>query len=185
MRLIAFVLTLCMLSGCTPKEDNIDKHMAFRKTLLEASSCSFETTVTAYISDAVYQFQLTCATDKSSNLTFTVTDPESISGISGIISQDKSAITFDDTVLAFPVLADGQFSPVSGPWIFYSTLCSGYLRGCTKTDDGYLLTVDDSYDENSLRLEIETDPQCVPIRAEIYYQEKLALSLTIRNFSVV
>ena len=54
-----------------------------------------------------------------------------------------------------------------------------------KTEDGYILSIDDSYEENALHLEIETDESCIPQRVEIYYLEKMVMSIEIQNFSVL
>lgn len=185
MKYAALLVILCILTGCASANDCIDKAMTLRKDLLEADQCTFDAAVTAHYEDAVYSFQMTCSADKSGKLSFTVTDPDSISGISGSISQDSAALTFDKEVLAFPILADDQLSPVSAPWIFYNTLRSGYLSGGQEADDGFILSMDDSYEENPLHLQIQTDSECVPFRAEIFYQEKLILSLNIKNFTVV
>ena len=175
----------CILCGCTPNNSALDRAVRLREELLTADTCSFDMSVTAHYPDAAYQFQLNCSADRNGTLCFTVTSPETIRGICGEISSDTAALTFDDKVLAFPILADDRLTPVSAPWIFYSTLRSGCLTGCMETERGLLLSIDDSFFENPLHLEIHTDLNDSPVYAEVYYQSKMVLSLDISNFSLL
>jgi len=185
MRIVsAVILIVCLLSGCRAADDQLNQAMALRKRILEAECCSFQSIITADYGDELYTFQMECIMDKEGRLLFTVTDPESISGITGHISQNDAALTFDDTVLAVPMLADGQLAPVSSPWIFINTLRSGYLTACSTDDDGLCIYIDDSYEDNPLHLEIYTDSNTIPIHADIIWQERRILSLDIRDFSL-
>lgn len=185
MRWIVFFLLFSVLPGCASINNELDRPMEFRRKLIESGQCTFGTQITAHYNDKIYQFQMECSTDTSGSLMFTITNPESIRGISGKVSNSEAAFTFDNQIVAFPVLADGRLSPVCGPWIFYHTLRSGYLTGCIENDQGYQLSIDDSYADNPLHLQIQTDEQCVPIYAEIYYQQNMVLSLDVENFTVV
>lgn len=184
MKLTAVLLVLCMLTGCSSRNPDLDMATELRKQLINANQCEFNTTVFAYYSDEIYQFQMDCSVDNAGTLAFTVTAPESIAGITGQVGNDGAALTFDDEVLAFPVIADNRLSPVSAPWVFYNTLRCGYLSGSMETTDGALLSMDDSFQENPLHLEIQADTNCIPIHAQIYYQQNMVLSLEISDFSV-
>lgn len=181
---VAVLLITCILCGCTSEDASMDHAMDLRKKLLEAENCSFQTVITADYGDALYTFQMDCAADSEGNLQFTVTDPETISGITGTISQESAALTFEDKVLAFPMLADNQLTPVSGPWIFMNTLRSGYLTGCSREEDGFCIYIDDSFEENPLHLEIETDQEALPVHAQIIWKDCRVLSMDIRDFSI-
>ncbi|MBQ8359081.1 MAG: hypothetical protein IJX37_04095 [Oscillospiraceae bacterium] len=181
---IAVLLITGLLSGCGAGDDAMDQAMALRKRLLEADSCAFQAVVTADYADALYTFQLECETDNAGNLQFTVTDPETIAGITGSISQDSAALTFDDKVLAFPMLADGELTPVSAPWIFINTLRCGYITGCSKEEKGLCIYIDDSFREKPLSLMLYTDQDCTPVFAEIVWQEQRILSVDVRYFTI-
>jgi len=181
-RIAGILLIVCCLAGCANKNTQPDAAMELRKRLLEAQTCSFDATVTADYGDSLYEFTLSCEADNAGTLKFTVVSPESISGITGEISESSAALTFNDTVLAFPLLADGQMSPVAAPWVFLKALRGGYLSGCGKTDDGFLISVDDSYEEDPLHLEVYTDIQVTPVTAEIYWQQQCVLTMRIQNF---
>jgi outer membrane lipoprotein-sorting protein len=181
-RILCLVFVL-LLSGCGRKDDALDKALAMRQRL-QGAACTFDCTVTADYGEKIHVFSMRCAADLSGDMTFEVVSPESISGITGVVSNDKGKLTFDDKALAFELLADGQFSPVSAPWILIRTLRGGYLTSCTETDYGMLLCIDDSYDSDPLRLDVRMDKDGNPISAEILWQGRRILSMEIENFQL-
>ena len=180
--LAAMILIVSILTGCDAADTSVERAAELRKQLLEADACSFQATITADYGDALYTFQMECSSSQAGDLQFTVTDPEVISGISGTISAEEAALVFDDTIVAFPVLADGQITPVIAPWIFLNTLQSGYLKACSDTESGFCIYLDDSFEEDPLQLLITTDASMEPKFAEIYWHEQRIMSLDIRNF---
>lgn len=186
MRLsVCVVLVAFLLSGCTQTRQEMSQAMELRRSILESQGCSFDATITADYEDVFYTFQMSCRTDNAGTLYFTVTDPDTISGISGNISRDRSSLSFDDKILAFPILADGELAPVSAPWIFLNTLTGGYLRGYSKTETGLCLYIDDSFEEDPLHLEIEIDTENTPISAQILWHDRRILSLQVKNFMIL
>ena len=183
-RFAGIMLVLYLLTGCSSKNNALDQAATIRKNILDANQCSFDVTITAFYDEYIHTFEVICVADHSGTLQFTVISPESISGITGTISNDGAALTYDNTILAFPMLADGRVSPISGTWLFLNTLRSGYLTGCGENEAGLNLSIDDTFEDNPLHLEIQTDQQHVPIAAEIYYQQKRVLLLEIRNFTL-
>lgn len=183
MKRILCLVFVLLLSGCGRKDDALDKALAMRQRL-QGAACTFECTVTADYGEKIHVFSMRCAADLSGDMTFEVVSPESISGITGVVSNDKGKLTFDDKALAFELLADGQFSPVSAPWILIRTLRGGYLTSCTETDYGMLLCIDDSYDSDPLRLDVRMDKDGNPISAEILWQGRRILSMEIENFQL-
>ena len=177
---IFFVLTL--LSGCSGREDSLSSAIALRNKTIDSDGCSFIATITADYGEQIYEFKMDCETDKEGNLTFTVAEPATIAGITGEISGSGGGITFDDKVLAFQTIADGLVTPVSAPWLFIKTLRSGYLKDAAETEQGIEISIDDSYEEGSLQLRIRTVND-FPAFAEIFWQNRRILTLTIENFS--
>ena len=180
--LFAAIFILSTITGCHGRESPLTPALELRKALLAAQTCSFQTVITADYGEDLYTFQMDCCADSTGKLTFTVLEPTSIAGITGSISKDKAALTFDGHVLAFPVLAEGDLSPVSAPWIFLNSLRGGYLSGCSEQADGFCLYLDDTFGADPLQLEIWTDTNCVPIGAEIIWHDRRILSIEIRNF---
>ena len=184
-RLFAAVFLIFCLTGCSHKTAPNDKAMSLRESLLTSNGTTFQAVVTADYGDALHSFTLDCTEDTSGNISFIVTQPETIAGITGIVSQDRSAFTFDDKVLAFPPLSEGQLSPVIAPYLFIKSLRSGYISACGKEGDGFCIYIDDSYFENQLKLQIYTDVDFTPVRAEIVYLNQRILSIDIIDFSLL
>lgn len=157
--------------------------MDLRVKLL-SSGCTFDAEITADYGDEIYTFFVACEGDSQGNLAFTVTRPDSIAGITGVIGQEGGKLTFDDTALTFPLLADDQLSPVSAPWILLKTLRGGYLTAAGMEEDLLRLTIDDSYEEDALQLDIWLDGQDCPVRADILYDGRRILALTVTNFQI-
>ena len=88
------------------------------------------------------------------------------------------------TALSFPLLADGQVTPVSAPYLLIKTLRGGYVRSVGEDGDFLRVTVDDSYEENALQLDIWLDSENHPIRAEILYDGRRILSMNIADFCI-
>lgn len=184
-RVVILLLLLALLSGCTGAEEEIRRCMELRAQLLAAQSCSFDVEITADYGDKVYAFSMICSADNHGDLTFTVNAPETIQGITGTVSDTGGALTFDDVALQFEPMADGQVSPVSAPWILIKTLRGGYLTSAGTEGDLVHLTIDDSYEEDALQLDIWLNSQDVPIRAEIVYDGRRILSLAVSNFQIM
>ena len=158
--------------------------MELRKSMNESSECTFQAMITADYGDVLYEFHMDCAVDSSGNVKFSVVSPESIAGITGIITAEEAAITFDDKVLAFPMLADAQITPVTAPWIFIRTLRGGFLTGCSKDNDYICLYLDDSYEEQALHLEIYADLSMVPQYVEVIWKDRHILTMRIKDFTI-
>ena len=183
-RMISVLLLAVFLCGCSGSSGEIERGMALRSKLLAAESCTFDANITADYGDKVYAFSMGCSADKQGDLTFSVSAPETIAGITGTISADGGRLTFDDTALYFDLLADDQLTPVSGPWILIKTLRSGYLTSACVEEGSLRLTIDDSYDEDALQLDIWLDEGDLPKRAEILYDGRRILSLDVTSFEI-
>lgn len=180
-RLIAIVLCVLMLSGCAAHSENMDRAMALRSKL-QQQEVSFLVDITADYGDKRHEFSMECRADVQGNLKFTVTAPESISGITGTISQNSGKLTFDEQVLAFDILADGLISPVSGPWVMMQTLRGGYLTSCSRDGDYTRVDIDDSYAEKALHLAVWLDSGDIPQQCEIYWQGRRLLTMAVKSF---
>ena len=183
VKLAVFLCVLFLLTGCSGADSGIEHAQTLRNKLRTGNGCSFTAHITADYGDAIYNFSLSCLADKNGNITFTVLKPESITGITGTINGQGGKLTFDDKALAFAPIADGQITPVSAPWILMMTLHGGYLNGCSVQENGYLLTIDDSYRDDSLRLNIRIGKDYCPQWAEIFWQNRRILTLTVDNFT--
>ena len=182
-KMSALLVLILLLGGCSGRQEELERAMTLRAKLL-ASECSVDVKITADYGDKLYVFAMTCQGDSRGNLTFTVTEPESIAGITGVISQDGGKLTFDDTALAFPLMADDQLTPVSAPWILLKTLRGGYLTSANMEEELLHLTIDDRYEEDSLQLDIWLDGQNLPVQSDILYDGRRILTVQVSNFTL-
>lgn len=183
-RIAAVIFALVLLTGCTGKRDELDRAMKLRANLLGCLGCSFDVAVTADYGDEIFEFAMSCEADGRGNLSFTVTQPESIAGITGEISSGEGKLTFEDAALQFPLLADDQVTPISGPWILIKTLLGGYLTAANEEEDLLHLTIHDSYEDDALQMEIWLNSENAPVCGEILYDGRRIVTMTVENFRI-
>lgn len=184
MKRIAVVLCfLLMLTGCSGTEENLDRAMVLRSKLLAAAECKFDAVITADYADITYTFTMECVVDHQGDLRFCVKEPETIAGISGTVSDTGGKLTFDDKILSFGLMADGLVTPVSAPWVLMKTLRSGYLTSCGREGGNLRLSIDDSYADEALHLDIWLGEDDLPVQGEILWQGRRLLSIRVENFT--
>ena len=177
------LLLIVLFTGCSSAGNYLQRGVDLRERLLQGNGCSFKTEITADYGDKTYCFTMQCSADTSGNIMFSVLEPESIAGITGTLCASGGQLTFDDTALAFEMLAEGEVSPVSAPWILIHALQGGYLSSCGMEGDSLRLTIDDSYEQDALQLDIWLDSDDLPDRAEILWQGRRVLSLDVDDFT--
>lgn len=178
-------LFLFLLTGCGGAPKEIERGMALRSSVLQGNGCSFDAEIVADYGDKVYTFSAACQGNTNGDLTFTVTAPASIAGITGTVAEEGGNLTFDGQALQFDTMADDQVTPVAAPWIFLKTLRSGYLTSACMEEELLRLTIDDSYEDDALQLDIWVKDENIPVRAEILYDGRRIVSLNIGNFVVL
>lgn len=184
-RMVCVVLVLVLLAGCGRGEDSMEGALQLRSRVLSAASCSFDARIVADYGDVSYSFSLSCVGDMDGDLTFTVTEPESISGITGKLSKEGGKLTFDDVALSFPMLAEGLVTPVSGPWVFFTALRSGYMTSAGADGEYTRLTVNDSYEADAMTLDIWLTGENIPVQADVIWENRRILTMQIRNFQML
>ena len=182
MRIFSILTLLLLLTGCGGSFPEMDNALALRQQLLSSEGCSFEAVVTADYGETVHVFGMQCTGQKDGSISFEVTDPETISGITGSISDDGGKLTYDGLLLSFHPLAEGQLSPVYAPWIMLQTLRSGYISGCGKDGNGVCISIDDTFAEEAVQIQIWTDSENRPLRCEIVWKNRRILSVDVRSF---
>ena len=178
-------LFLFLLCGCSDTPKEIERGLALRSSVLQGQGCRFDAKITADYGDSLQQFSVSCESTHDGAVSFTVTAPESIAGITGIISETEGKLTFDGLALQFDKMAEGTVSPVSSPWIFLKTLRSGYLRAACQEGDLLRLTIDDSYEDDALQLDIWLGAGDLPVKAEILFAGRRILTLDVGNFTLL
>ena len=176
------MILLLSISGCKSQETELQRGMDLRDKLMLASF-SFSADITADFGQYFYDFSLSCTAYPAGHMLFEVTGPESIAGISGKLTADNGYLQFDDTALSFPLLAEGELSPVSAPWILVNTLRAGYLVSVGDEGEQYRLTYHDTYAAESLQVDVWVNRNNIPVRAEFFWKGTLVLSLVINDFT--
>ena len=183
-RIVSALAVLLLLTGCSREENLLERGITLRERL-SREGCQFQAGVEADFGEMTYSFLMDCQVDSQGPLSFKVVSPETIADITGVISAGKGTLTFDGTLLAFPLLADGEISPVSAPWLLMHTLRGGYLHAAGKEEEGLRLTVYDSYEEDALCLDIWLNEENIPTFAEVLWQGRRILSIRVENFVFV
>ena len=161
-----FCLLLLFLTGCSGTSDPMEAGIGLRSRLLQATGCTFDAEITADYGDKIHIFSMKCKADANGSVTFTVAEPETISGISGI-------------------LAEEQLSPVSAPWILLRTLRSGNMVAAWEESGAVWLSVDDSFASDALRLDVRLNETGLPEAADILYNGRRILSVAVANFEIL
>ena len=181
-RWLAIIMLVFFLSGCSGENSSLEQVIVCRQKLTGGNGCCFDGYITADYGDRLYSFVLSCQMDSYGTVEFTVIAPESIKGITGIMEEEKGALTFDEHVLAFSMLADGYISPVSAPWLMIRSLRSGYIRGCGVEEEYIRATIDDTYEGEPIQLDVWFDESLLPTYVDYLWQGRRIISMQVKNF---
>lgn len=184
-RIIALLALCCLLCGCKNESNEMEQAILMRQKLLNANSCSFDAGIKAEYSEKEYSFLLRCNCDKNGDISFIVIEPDSISNISGSISGNGGTFRFDDTVLAFETFANDTLSPIVAPWLMLHSLRGGYINHCASTNEGITLAINDTYRGSNLYMEVVLKKDGIPQGAEMYYEGKRILTVSVSNFEIL
>lgn len=186
MRKLWVLAAALFLFGCSGETSELNRAMGLRQQLLDCDSCSFTAEITADFGDTTYTFTLACLGKSDGSLAFTVQKPESISGIGGSLSAGGGKITFEeDRAVAFPMLAEGEVTPVSAPWLLYNTLRSGYIASCGMEGELLRVTLNDSYEEEALQVDVWLNSEDRPETAEILWEGRRILTVRVADFQIL
>lgn len=174
-------LLLVFLLGCSGQDPAMTAALELRSACL-AGTVRFEAEIAADYIIQIEEFDLTCAVDGEGKMTFTVTGPEDISGISGTVSGTEGTVGFDDTVLAFPLMAEGRLSPLSAPWVLVKVIRSGAIVAASMEGELLHVTIDDSYADNALTVDIWAEDGKVEA-AEIAWEGRRQVTMTVDEFT--
>lgn len=175
-------LLLVFLLGCSGTDPAMEEALEIRSRLLAASDIRFQAEVGADYIDSIERFTLECAFDGTGRMTFVVEEPEDIAGLSGSCTGSEGTVEFDDTVLAFPLMADGRLSPLAGPWVLVKALKEGAITEVSREGELLHLTVDDSYADDALTVDVWLE-NGIPEEAEIAWEGRRCLTMDIDDFS--
>ena len=183
-RCLCLVLAMFLLTGCG-QADGLSDMTKLRDAMLQMEFCTFDAVICADYGETSYTFTVTCRSERDGTTAFTMKEPQTIAGIGGKIQNQAGQLIYEDVVLGFPLLADGEVSPVSAPWIMIKTLLGGYIRSYGAEAPYTHVVLDDSYAESALQVDVWLGEDALPIYAEIVWQNRRVLSIEVENFQIV
>lgn len=183
MRIIlSTILAILLLTGCSTQSDGVSEALQLRQRLTKGEGASFVTAVTADYGDRIYTFTMECVAKSTGAVDFTVVSPETISGIRGTVSEGVGKLTFDDKVLLFEPLTQGQLTPAIGPWLMIKAIQGGYIRSLADADDCKEITFDDTLGSENYQLVLTLGKDQTPTFCQVFWNNRRILSLTISDF---
>lgn len=174
-------LLMLFFLGCSGPDPDMEEALALRSRCL-AAGVSFHAEVSADYIDRLEVFGLSCRQGTDTVMSFTVTEPEDISGISGTVTGTEGTVRFDDTVLAFPLMADGRLSPLSAPWVMVKAIREGAIVSLVREGELLHLTIDDSYADDALTVDLWIEDGEVD-QAEIAWNGRRQVTMDVDDFT--
>ena len=175
-------LLMVFLLGCSARDPAMEAALELRSRCLASQQVRFRAQVSADYIDRIEAFSLECTRNADETMSFLVLGPADIEGISGTVSGTEGTVEFDDTVLAFPLMAEGRLSPLSGCWVLMKAICSGNILAAGQEGELIHLTIDDSYADKALTVDLWLSDGQVS-EAEIAWEGRRCLTMTVEDFS--
>lgn len=176
------LLFAVFLLGCSAQDPAMEAALELRSRCLAAQQVSFCAQISADYITNIESFTLECHQNGNETVTFRVLGPADIEGIGGTVSGAEGTVEFDDTVLAFPMMAQDRLSPLSGPWVLMKAIRSGHIIAAGQEGDLIHLIIDDSYAEDALTVDVSLKNGAV-CAAEIAWEGRRCLTMSVEDFS--
>jgi len=187
-KVLSFLLVALLFTGCKGENQELERMMAFRASLLSAMGCNFQAVITADYQEELYQFTLDCSCDEQGTLRFTVLEPETISGIRAVLDDTNWHLEYENTVLnAMPVSSE-KISPAECLPFLMASLRDGWVleENTESWNDHscYRVTVDRSGEEEKILSTLWISQEdMTPLRGEISVGGEIILTAEFTSFS--
>lgn len=175
-------LFLVFLLGCSGPDPAMETALDLRSRCLASPAVRFRAEIRADYITGFEEFTLDCETSPDGTVAFRVVGPEEIADICGTVRQDEGTVEFDGAVLAYPLMAQGRLSPLSGPWVVLKAIRSGCIIAAGQEGELTRVTIDDSYADNALTVDVWLEDGQV-IQAEVAWEGLRCLVMTFDDFS--
>ena len=176
------VLVAVILVGCAKGDGDLNPAMELRQRLANGDGCTFRAEVCADYGDRVYTFVMDCKADTAGDVHFKLVSPDTISGISGTVTQSGGKLEFDDQVLLFEPLTQGELTPVIAPWLLYKVITGGYIRSVSEEADQFIYTVDDTYQSEQFMALLTLQRDQTPRSCEVFWNNRRILTVKVTDF---
>lgn len=155
----------------------------FRTQLLNAEAVRFRADVTADYEDHVYTFSLDCSYSDGA-AAVTVSEPQTLAGITAEVSEDGTKIQFGDTAVDFGTLAGGRLAPMAAGYLLGKSWTGEYISAAGEENGRLRMTVLSGYGDDELTVDTWFSPDTgVPEYCEISYEGRKVLSAVLSDFS--
>lgn len=175
-------LFLVFLLGCSGPDPAMETALDLRSRCLASPAVRFRAEIRADYITGFEEFTLDCETSPDGAVSFRVAHPEEIADICGTVRRDEGTVEFDGAVLAYPLMAQGRLSPLSGPWVVMKAIRSGCIIAAGQEGELTRVTIDDSYADNALTVDVWLEDGQV-IQAEVAWEGLRCLVMTFDDFS--
>lgn len=184
MRRFFAVLTLCaLLFGCAGEKDVLEPSIAFRAALLQAGGCSFRAKIEADFGSQIERFAADCDFSTDGTALLTLTEPETLAGLTATVTERGGKITYDGMSVDFGLLANGNVNPAAAPALTALSWSGEYISAAGWEEELYRVTYEKDFAQK--RLQIDTYfKNDLPILAEVCYNNQRILKLEISDFSL-
>lgn len=175
-------LFLVFLLGCSGPDPAMEAALDLRSRCLASPNVRFRAEIRADYITGFEEFSLDCETSPDGAVSFRVASPEEIADICGTVRRDEGTVEFDGAVLAYPLMARERLSPLGGPWVVMKAIRSGCIIAAGQEGELIRITIDDSYAENALTVDVWLRDGQV-IQAEVAWEGLRCLVMTFDDFS--
>ena len=183
MRRLSAILLGCLFlfCGCGEKDGHLSEGIAFRSKLVQQNGCRFRAEITADKGSDILRFCLDCEGDGQGNVSFVLTEPETLAGISGTISEAGGKITYDGMSVDFGLLLQDAIAPAAAPALLVNSWISGYMLWGGKDGETYCMCCEQVLEGRSLEVESFFKNE-LPFYAEVCYNGSRILEIQIIDF---
>ena len=147
---------------------------------MEAGGCSFTARIRADYGDRIYDFTM-AGNAGVEETSLEVLAPDYIAGISAVVSDDGTTLTFDGVELEFGRLANGLVSPVTAPWLLAQCWEQAYIAYSGSDGDQERVTYLRGYNEEEVAVDTWFSDG-VPVYAEVTCENVRCLTIEITDF---
>lgn len=157
--------------------------LQLRTELLQAGGCRYAADVSVNYDDVRFDFSLDCVCGADGAARMTIRAPQTLAGIAAELSAGSARVEFEDTAVAFGLMADGNLAPMQLPQLLVQALCADYIEAAGREGDAVRVTYLHGYDEKELTVDVWLSGALMPDYAEVSYQGQMLAAMTITDFT--
>lgn len=184
------ILLLLLLCACGKDSKAEERALSIRAQLVNAEACVMQADLTADYGDRVYTYALNFDWKKAGQSSLTVLKPDNIAGVTAVLEEGKTALTYEGTSLDTGTLSDEGLSPLDALPALLKAGREGYISGASFEKCGDTQAVEVTYGDPekgeamsvTYRIWYAADTG-TPLQAEIMNQGKTVLRCTFSSFS--